>query len=250
MSEHLTGDPSIVKKKFFNPFPKHLQVREILLRRIAREYETGERFPTEKALCEEFSLSRETIREALGSLEREGYLTRKQGVGTFVCGKPKDEPDARLTGFIEDYSELRLNTTSSIVEHSRVTASLDVRKLFNSNTQLYRIKRLRDFDGAPLSLHESYFPAEYSTHMLKIAKQGKWLVSELSKYLNAPIFERQHKIEAISADTAEAPLLQVALGAPLLLITKQYVGKGGDVILVSQSRYRSDRYYYTVKLDA
>ena len=46
----------------------------------------GDRLPSEKELCEQFGLSRQTIRHATGELEKEGLLTRVRGSGTYVGG--------------------------------------------------------------------------------------------------------------------------------------------------------------------
>ena len=47
------------------------------------EFEDG-RIPPEAALAEDLGVSRTTIRDALGKLEHEGAIFRKQGAGTFV----------------------------------------------------------------------------------------------------------------------------------------------------------------------
>jgi DNA-binding GntR family transcriptional regulator len=73
---------------FLDPFPKYLQIREILLRRIEREMRIGDRLPTEHALCEQFGVSRETVRDALGGLEADGMISRTPGQGTFVARLP------------------------------------------------------------------------------------------------------------------------------------------------------------------
>ena len=50
---------------------------------INHEFEDG-RIPPEAALAEDLGVSRTTIRDALGKLEHEGAIYRKQGAGTFV----------------------------------------------------------------------------------------------------------------------------------------------------------------------
>ena len=45
------------------------------------ELRKGDRLPSEKELCEQFGLSRQTIRHATGELEKEGLLTRVRGSG-------------------------------------------------------------------------------------------------------------------------------------------------------------------------
>ena len=50
---------------------------------VNEEFEDG-RIPPEAALAEDLGVSRTTVRDALGKLEHEGAIYRKQGAGTFV----------------------------------------------------------------------------------------------------------------------------------------------------------------------
>ena len=50
---------------------------------VADEFVNG-RIPSETILADQFGVSRTTIRDALGRLEHEGAIYRKQGSGTFV----------------------------------------------------------------------------------------------------------------------------------------------------------------------
>ncbi|MCD8140240.1 MAG: GntR family transcriptional regulator [Planctomycetaceae bacterium] len=59
------------------------QIREAI---HAAALAPGQRLPTEEALAEQYSLSRNTVRQALKLLEEEGYLFGVQGSGTFVAG--------------------------------------------------------------------------------------------------------------------------------------------------------------------
>lgn len=51
---------------------------------ISGEYKSGDQLPPEGALCELFSVSRITVREALKKLNMMGLVEIKQGKGTFV----------------------------------------------------------------------------------------------------------------------------------------------------------------------
>lgn len=65
--------------------PLHVQVAQIIKQRIYDGiWRDGDVIPTEKALCAEFDVARGTVRQALQSLEAEGFLRREQGRGTFV----------------------------------------------------------------------------------------------------------------------------------------------------------------------
>jgi DNA-binding LacI/PurR family transcriptional regulator len=63
----------------------HIQVAAILKNRIHNgTWSNGSSIPSEKELCAEFDVSRGTVRQALATLEGDGYLVREQGRGTFV----------------------------------------------------------------------------------------------------------------------------------------------------------------------
>ena len=57
----------------------------------AGHLKTGDRLPSEKELCDQFGLSRQTVRHATGELEKEGVLTRVRGSGTYL-GSPGPAP--------------------------------------------------------------------------------------------------------------------------------------------------------------
>lgn len=57
----------------------------------AQKLAPGDRLPSERGLCEQFSVSRPVIREALSRLKSEGLISIKRGVGVFVTERnPRD----------------------------------------------------------------------------------------------------------------------------------------------------------------
>lgn len=65
--------------------PLYVQLVDTLLVRIAEEFELDDKLPTEKELCDEYAVSRTTVRQALAELERRGNIYRVQGKGSFVA---------------------------------------------------------------------------------------------------------------------------------------------------------------------
>ena len=55
---------------------------------ITGTWPPGDRLPNEDALGGRYSVSRATIREAVRGLVEEGYLSRRQGSGTYVTARP------------------------------------------------------------------------------------------------------------------------------------------------------------------
>ncbi|PNH17908.1 hypothetical protein B6K86_09790 [Lachnospiraceae bacterium] len=64
------------------------QVSEILLEHIqSPSSQIGDQLPTENMLCQEMELGRGTIREALKSLQGQGYIEILPGKGSFISSK-------------------------------------------------------------------------------------------------------------------------------------------------------------------
>jgi DNA-binding transcriptional regulator YhcF (GntR family) len=68
--------------------PKYERVKRQLIREIeSGRRASGEHFPSERQLLEQFGVSRPTLVRSLQELVREGYLVRKQGKGTYVADR-------------------------------------------------------------------------------------------------------------------------------------------------------------------
>lgn len=67
-----------------NGAPKHRQLRDIAIGMIHDQFESGDRFPSERELMRQFSVSTATVSRAMKSLVAEGILERRVGGGTFV----------------------------------------------------------------------------------------------------------------------------------------------------------------------
>ena len=65
--------------------PLYIQVARALKKDIVEGvYPVGSQLPTEDELCERFSVSRYTVREALRRLREDSLVTSRQGAGTVV----------------------------------------------------------------------------------------------------------------------------------------------------------------------
>lgn len=86
--------------------PKYFRLKRYLLDRIQRgELTPGQQLDTENVLAKQFKLSRQTVRQALGELEKEGWIIRQQGRGTFVSDrKRKAKPIALIIKSISNYT--------------------------------------------------------------------------------------------------------------------------------------------------
>jgi GntR family transcriptional regulator len=78
--------------------PLYCQVRALLLARIEQgDWTVGQALPNELTLASDFGVSIGTVRRAIGGLEADGILIRKQGRGTYLARSRRDSLMARLS---------------------------------------------------------------------------------------------------------------------------------------------------------
>ena len=94
-----------------NIIPKYFQLANILRGKIQNgEYAPQDAIPSERQLEMQYNLSRPTIRQALILLERQGYLYRVHGKGTFVSPPKLQKGMLELDQFFGRYAQSRVGT--------------------------------------------------------------------------------------------------------------------------------------------
>ena len=73
----------------------------------------GDKLETEAQLSERFSYSRQTIRQALGELEKEGIISRVQGSGSYVKNASVRGSASPLSSAQRGSSALRISSSMS-----------------------------------------------------------------------------------------------------------------------------------------
>ena len=85
------------------PLSKRVELKIIQL--IAEGHlKIGDRLPPERELAEAMNVSRNTLRQAIKTLEHEGVLSSRPGSGTFITGNSVEEPQAQSASGL--FSEL------------------------------------------------------------------------------------------------------------------------------------------------
>jgi GntR family transcriptional regulator len=241
------------RPEFLNLFPLYLQVRNILVRRLSEGFAPGDRFQTEHQLCDEFGVSRETVREALRGLESDGLIVRHRGKGTFVARLPDTAQDERLTGIAENFTELKLNTDVEVLRTGVETPPARVASVLHleRDDPLFRIRRLRRVDNEPLAIHDAFLPCGFGTELARLDLTHTTLFRELRQTLGLKLVEIYLHIDAMTADVALAKLLKIEVGMPIL-VTRRALAHGRSALptMFFEAFFRADRYYYSVQPDA
>lgn len=233
----------------YDPSPKYLQIRQIMVRWL-RSLQVGDRLPTEQDLARRFGVSRVTIRQALNTLESDGTIARRPGYGTWLERPVAANDDTRLTGPIEEVSKVIGHTQASLVSSGVQQPDDELRAILGLSraAKVLAVERLRLWDDLPLLLLMAYFPLKVG-RAIDIGTLGSGLiVPALKERVDASIFESERRIEATLADAHSAHLLQIAEGAPVLMVNRTFLTGELRPVVYFRTLYRADRYYYTVNL--
>jgi GntR family transcriptional regulator of arabinose operon len=93
-----------------NELSKHAALSQWIKENIiSGKFPVGEKIPSENELASQFGYSRQTVRQAIGTLVSEGILVREQGSGTYVSIPGIKSPSEKslrvgvITTYLDDY---------------------------------------------------------------------------------------------------------------------------------------------------
>jgi GntR family transcriptional regulator len=223
---------------------KHVAVREYV-RSLVEGAEAGAPAPSERELVQRFGVARMTVRQAMDALVSEGLLERMPGRGTFVA-RPRRRV-GRLTSFTEDMERRGMLAESQTLVARREQAGPGVAKALGitQGDAVIHWKRLRHADGSPMCIEDAYLNEVLLPGFLQSAMPTSLFDALAARGLRPTWAE-----DAITSDRAsaeEAGLLQVAAGAPLLLVARRALA-GDKPVEVSRAAYRADRFTLWVQL--
>lgn len=231
--------------------PLYFQIKSRLLDGIETgRYKPGDRIPSERELTDEFGVSRMTARQALKELENQGYLYRVQGKGTFVATPKLDQPLMALTSFTEDMRRRGMTAAARVLSVGEPPAGPHVGRALgiDSGAQVFRLERLRLADGQPMALEISHVPVEVCPGLADVDFSSTSLYFVLAERFGIRLRHGGQSLEAVSAGSYEAEVLQVREGVPLLLMERLAYGEGDRRVEFVRSWYRGDRYRFFTEL--
>lgn len=213
-----------------------------VLRRVVTDSTPGGLLPTEAALALEYGVSRNAVRAALDLLRAEGLVERIQGTGTRVTRAALPHGIDALRGLAETFgghgvvrNEVRL--ARFVPASAPVAARLEVA----IGSDVLCLERRRLVDGRPVSLDLTFVVPDLGEPLLACDLAGRDVFALLEQLAGQPLGEAELAIEATTADRSAAEQLDVAPGAPLLLVERLTRLEDGRPVDLEFLRLRGDR---------
>lgn len=233
--------------------PLYLQIKEHLLSRIdAGAWPEESMIPTESELCEEYGVSKITVREAIMLLVRVGRLSRIPGKGTFIPRQKIEQTLNRFFSFTRWALQNGLEPASRILKVETLPSDPHIARHLEipEGETVTRIERLRLGNSEPLMLEVIWIPSRLcpDLHLRDLANVP--LNEIIQNEFDIPLVKARESIEAQTADGCTSELLSIDTEVLLLHVEHTAFTTGCRVVYFVSSSYRGDRVKFTIDLEA
>lgn len=221
--------------------PLYTQIASSLRREIeAGTWPVGTKLPSITLLADRFGVANQTMRQAVGLLEAEGLVLRRQGVGTVIQNDPRDLHWLRLA---TDWTSLvgmldKLDVRVMLVEASDRMPRCRDDEGRPKGAYKY-VKRVHYLNEEPFCVIEFYLAAEI---YLRAPRQFRktTVIPILAKMRGLDIHRVRQSIGIDVADAETAKHLDIPLAYPIARVRRTIADRNTNLIYVADALYRSD----------
>lgn len=215
--------------------PLYAQLKELLNERIRQgTYQPGQQIPSELALCEELSLSRPTVRQAIAELVTEGILVIIKGKGTFVASEPERIELKGFNAFAFSFLSARELDGLDDLTISRLEGNAELNKIFaapgNPASQpVWSVSWRLEADGQTFAVCQSMIPVAMFPELADDLHHNRRMIDiTANKYAYLPQ-KASCRIFVRPAGSEEARALDIARNAPVLVAASRLTSRSGNV---------------------
>lgn len=227
---------------------KYETVRTALLDLVAGE-QVGASIPPERQLASDLGVSRMTLRRVIGDLVYEGYLTRRQGSGTFV-GKPKIAQQLTMTSFSEDMRRRGFHPSARTLSLEHTSAGVQVGRFLDISPtdRIVRARRLRLADGESMAIETLHVPEARVPDLSPDDLDRTSFYDLLRDRYGVVLGAGRQTIEPTLVDEQQAAVLEVPVHSPAFQFERVTCDEDGRPVEFVRSLYRGDRYQLVTEL--
>jgi GntR family transcriptional regulator len=229
----------------------HRLERDLQARIVEGEFAPGALLPTEEQICEQYGVSRITVRRALDALIGQGLIVKKRGVGSFVAERPQGIRSVRLAGSLDEFLATAGTLTATPLSLQTVDAppSEVVEALnLNEGDKAVRLEMISSLSMGPVIYLEVYFPEAIGKALsLDDIKTGVPVVRVIERRLNTRVVRAEQLIESTLAGETAGGHLGIDAATPILRIRRVYYTAGDQPVEVAILRHHPERYQYVIE---
>ena len=214
------------------------------------EYADCARLPRESVLAEKLGISRTQLRDILASLEREGFITRRHGVGTII-NRHVLNAQTRMDIEVEFLDMIRQNGHEAAVAYVRVSDGTADKRIAQQlqipeGTPIIRVARLCTADGRPAIYCEDVVEKALARGNYTIKDFKLPIFHFLQRFCGVNPYMDLTDVRHTVADAALSEVFQVPVGAPLLNMEEVDFDIDGKPVFCSSEYFADGIFRHTV----
>ena len=153
-------------------------------------------------------------------------------------------------GIREQLEQMGYEVTTQLISLDLETADQKILQYFPGldAPYFYVVRRLRILKGEPLSIHISYLPQSYCPGIDRYDLSSEQLCTVLSKAYGLNRAKAVETLESVAAKPADASLLNIFPGQPLLLLQDQILDADGRTFEYSKVIFRGEKIKITMEI--
>ncbi|MFD5179414.1 GntR family transcriptional regulator [Nocardia sp. NPDC058379] len=237
--------------------PLYRQMESALLKQIdSGDLAPGDRLPTEIELAQQWQVNRLTVRQAIGELVRAGRVIILRGNGTYVADPPVlveiDLPPLPTTEAETSSSAALARQGHMLQERVTSVQADDLRaatEALNKPAELLRIDSVHTDLGTPCVVSNCWVDGARFPGMAEIAVGETPVYRLLRDHYGVRLRYAWRTLVATSASAADADVLDIPAGSPMMLREGLNVDDEGEPTLYLSRRERGDRVKYVLRYD-
>ncbi len=229
-----------------SPIPLYIQFKEIILTKIeSGEWQPEHKLPSERSLCNQYGISRITVREALKELVRDGLIESVSGKGNFVRYKGVAEYKPSLSFTIATQMQNQ-RPSSRLINQEVIYAAVGlVRELeIPLNSKVLMVHRIRYIDEEPRIIQKAFIPLSFCNALLDYNFEKESLYRVLEKECQLIPAKGKSSFEARLAVESEVQRLNLTPPAAVLVTRQTSYLANGRPIEYCRSIYRANERFY------
>jgi len=237
-----------MRQKNGNGLPAYQKIQGAIRKRIeSGQLRTGDAVASERDLAKLHQVSLMTARHALASLEREGIVERRRGIGTFVAA-PKIHFN-KLMSYTEQMASRSMTAVSKVLVAKVIHDEQEVmaRLSLPPNSGVIKLERLRHTSDEAFALETCYLSASDFPDLTSSSIGRESLFKILERDYQVELSYADEEVDATAADTRTSELLGVPRGEPVLRIRQLIYSTKGKAVMYVLGFYRSDRHKLLIR---
>jgi len=233
--------------------PRYQQLARTLRQEIVDGvFPVGSQLPTEHELCERFSVSRYTVREALRRLREDNLIASRPRAGTLVVPRTSTSTYAQDVMSIDDLMAFAMGA-QFVIEANKmllVDEPLAERTGLPIDEEWLGVGGYRQFEGAPnaVCFTEYYINRSFAAVGRILQRHNGPIFPLIEDMFGCSVIEVHQEIAAVLMREDLGARLDVEPGTAALEVRRTYRTSDGDIAQVTINTHPASRYTHTMTL--